>query len=67
MKRVRLHEALSFLRPHGILGELCSCVGHVVGIANCHSVLGLKYKLMFFLPDRLFSYRYSVNSSLRDK
>ena len=38
---MRLHEALSFLRPHGILGTASSCVGHVVSIVNCSSVLGL--------------------------
>ena len=27
---MRLHEALSFLRLHGILGPVSSCVGHVV-------------------------------------
>lgn len=27
---MRLHEALSFLRSHGILGPVSSCVGHVV-------------------------------------
>ena len=29
---MRLHEALSFLRPHGILGTASSCVGHVVAL-----------------------------------
>ena len=46
--RERLHEALSFLEPHGILGKRSSCVGHVVIIVNCSSVLGLKYKLIFW-------------------
>ena len=27
---MRLHDALSFLRSHGILGPVSSCVGHVV-------------------------------------